>query len=614
VNLFISSSSFSGRKALFTGSAGLFALVLAWSRAEASVDYGGTGDYQSPPYSALYIGYNGQGTLDINTLTSPNTSTTLTSPDVYLGYNATDSGVVTVDGIGASWTITGTLRNGGSGSGTINVINGGVVNDNGSNAWQTASTTNPTLSISTGGQFIAASSIQTLRSTLSVDGAGSILSGTSVLLDESNSETGSLAITNGGTVTLQNLGLTEDGASASTLTINGGTLNLTSGLTLGGVDSSAQITGGARINSSGDIIRSATAASTTTVLVSGAGTKWSTGSLNVGDSNVGHAIVTVADQAVLQATANIDLGNSTDGSTGGTLQIGNGAAPGIINAPSVTGSLNTGTGEAGSAVVEFDHNANDYYFTTTGTSSGTGVAIQNQAQVQVVSGTTIFTSTNNNYSRGTLITGGTLLVDNTSGAGTGIGDVTVGAAGTLGGTGIINPTGASVVSISGTLAPGDTGTIGKLTINSSGNTAAHVLSLNSGAALQFNLGAGLTSANLTLTNAVAGALVFNNNVINFNDLTAGNLAAGTYQLITATDASDYSGLTYDPNGLITSGLTIGTGLGNDSASLSLVGNNIDLTLAVPEPSFWALMGMGLFTVLLQSRIRRKSRPKLPAFI
>ena len=52
-------------------------------------------------------------------------------------------------------------------------------------------------------------------------------------------------------------------------------------------------------------------------------------------------------------------------------------------------------------------------------------------------GTAIFTAANT-YSGGTNVTFGTLLVNNTSGSGTGLGSVMVGTKGTLGGTGTIS--------------------------------------------------------------------------------------------------------------------------------------------------------------------------------
>ena len=67
----------------------------------------------------------------------------------------------------------------------------------------------------------------------------------------------------------------------------------------------------------------------------------------------------------------------------------------------------------------------------------------------------------NGFAGGTTISGGTLLVNNATGSGTGSGAVTVANGGTLGGTGIIS--GAVTVNAGGTLAPGNP--LGTLTIS-----------------------------------------------------------------------------------------------------------------------------------------------------
>jgi autotransporter-associated beta strand protein len=74
----------------------------------------------------------------------------------------------------------------------------------------------------------------------------------------------------------------------------------------------------------------------------------------------------------------------------------------------------------------------------------------------------VFTLTGTNiYSAGTTINGGTLLLNNTNGSGTGSGIVTVAGGGTLGGTGVIS--GAVTVSSGGMLAPGNP--LGTLTVS-----------------------------------------------------------------------------------------------------------------------------------------------------
>ncbi len=93
----------------------------------------------------------------------------------------------------------------------------------------------------------------------------------------------------------------------------------------------------------------------------------------------------------------------------------------------------------------------------------------------------MFKSASPNYSGQLTVTNGTLLVDNTTGSGTGSGSVTIVPGGTLGGTGVV----AGPVTINGTLSPGNSP--GTLTVSNN-------LVVNSTAVLQYQLG---TSSDLT---------------------------------------------------------------------------------------------------------------------
>jgi fibronectin-binding autotransporter adhesin len=195
---------------------------------------------------------------------------------------------------------------------------------------------------------------------------------------------------------------------------------------------------------------------------------------------------------------------------------------------------------------------------------------------------------------------GTLLANNTSGSAF-RGNGTVNSGATLGGTGFIVPDAGKTLTINGNIAAGDGG-IGTLTL-SGANTALAVATFNTGATFSFDLGAGLTSDRLALTGGAAGDFVFNNNVINFTDLTGGSLATGAYTLFTASNANNYNGLTISGTA-ITGGLTIGTGLGGYTADLALVGSDIVVNVsAIPEPStFGTLAGV---TILGFAAMRRR---------
>jgi hypothetical protein len=243
-------------------------------------------------------------------------------------------------------------------------------------------------------------------------------------------------------------------------------------------------------------------------------------------------------------------------------------------------------------------------------------------------GTVIFGSAGNTYSTPTIVAGGTFLANSTTTTSTGTSTVQVGVSGstaTLGGIGLIAPTTktASTINITGTgiLAPGGSGGIalastygsptGTLTIKAPTSAAADFLNFASGAKLSFNLNSGVTNSQLSLTSAFTSEVAFNNNVINFTDLSSGGLSAGIYNLITDDNTSnaDYTGLTLSGS-TITGGLSIGTGFsaysGTYSESLSLTGGNIQLDVtAVPEPGTWAMM-LGGVVLLFLVTFRRRS--------
>jgi len=120
------------------------------------------------------------------------------------------------------------------------------------------------------------------------------------------------------------------------------------------------------------------------------------------------------------------------------------------------------------------------------------------------SGIVKFTSANT-YGGGTTVANGILLVNNTTGSGSGSGAVTVNSGGTLGGTGIIN--GAVAINGGGTLAAGTGTTIGTLTINNSLTLAGNeVFKINKSSSPSNDL----VTVSGVLTNTAAGILTLTN--------------------------------------------------------------------------------------------------------
>jgi autotransporter-associated beta strand protein len=304
---------------------------------------------------------------------------------------------------------------------------------------------------------------------------------------------------------------------------------------------------------------------------------------------------------VLNSGANQTIGalNSTISSSGGTAYLSSYSANTVL-----TGGTPAGT------------NANGYSTLTIGSTNNSGTflgkigtgynssAKTEDATACLISiaktgtGTQTFSGTNN-YAGTTTITAGSVLVDGThlaaAVAGSDTGKYVAGSAGTLGGTGTIKPAGSTatgggvMVSISGKLAPGDPSVssgVGTLTLDS-GNAVKSILSLETGGTLSFNLGAKSTGSELVIANPIANDVFFNNNTINFNDLTSGGLVSGNYILVHSPLSGTFAGLTTNGSGVITAGLTIGSGLSAYVGSqLELVGNDIVLYLApsqLPSP-------------------------------
>jgi autotransporter-associated beta strand protein len=123
----------------------------------------------------------------------------------------------------------------------------------------------------------------------------------------------------------------------------------------------------------------------------------------------------------------------------------------------------------------------------------------------------------NTYSGGTVINGGIILANNTSGSATGSAAVTVNTNGALGGTGSVS--GTVTVNSGGAISPGSNG-VGTVTFTGG-------LTLNSGAILNFEIGT--TNDKV----AVTGALVLGG-TLNVTNLAG--FGAGTYPLITYSGA------------------------------------------------------------------------------
>jgi len=186
---------------------------------------------------------------------------------------------------------------------------------------------------------------------------------------------------------------------------------------------------------------------------------------------------------------------------------------------------------------------------------------------------TLTLSVANTYTGATTVSAGTLLVNNTTGSGTGTGNVSVAAGATLGGTGTIS----GAVTVSGSIAPG----------NSIGTLNTGSVTWNAGNAWQFEVGdsnaADLLSITGDFTQGTGSGWTFD-----FLNSTA----LGTFTLVSWTGttdflATDFSQINYD-------------GAISGSFSITSATNGSLLFTAIPEPST-ALAGILLGLGLLRRR-------------
>jgi autotransporter-associated beta strand protein len=212
-------------------------------------------------------------------------------------------------------------------------------------------------------------------------------------------------------------------------------------LTLGGTATGSSITGIIGTTTGG-----VTKTGTGTWTLNGANTYTGGTTISVGTLALGHATNTLADTGAVNVN-------------GGTLSIGgNSDTVGAVtlSSGSITGSGGTLTGSS--------------YAVQSGSVSailgGTGALTKSTAGTVTLTGA-------NTYSGLTTISAGKLLVNNTVGSGTGTGTVSVGASGTLGGTGAIS----GAVNVTGQLSPGasiETFATGTLSM-ANGSTLVHEL-------------------------------------------------------------------------------------------------------------------------------------------
>jgi fibronectin-binding autotransporter adhesin len=152
------------------------------------------------------------------------------------------------------------------------------------------------------------------------------------------------------------------------------------------------------------------AGSNGTVTVDGAGSSltYTNASITVGHSGSGTLNIINNGSVNLANGLSVVLGSSSG--SNGTLNIGNGGAAGILNAAEVDG-------RHGTATLNFNHNNANYFFTDDGTSLGDTVIIRGTTSVNSIGSGTTYISGSNTYTGSTNINSGKLVVYNSGALG-----------------------------------------------------------------------------------------------------------------------------------------------------------------------------------------------------
>ncbi len=219
-------------------------------------------------------------------------------------------------------------------------------------------------------------------------------------------------------------------------------------------------------------------------------------------------------------------------------------------------------------------------------------------------------SGDNTYTGSTVHQKGSLLINNTTGSGTGTGAVSVASTAVFGGTGFVKPTGTNGITFaSGAIvAPGDLTDSGSaiaagktLTFDLGSTTGTALFDTGSTISINLNAAAALpadVSEHLAFIGLTTGVsqVTFNSNVVNFS-VTGGLLADGVYTLASFSADNAYTGQ-----------WVLGTGLeAYSNVQLIQNSNSIQLSVgAIPEPSTYAAFAglIAIGAVIIRQRRRR----------
>jgi autotransporter-associated beta strand protein len=480
------------------------AINLAGTNTPAAVTFNATKNYTLGGSGRI----SGFGTL---TKTNSGTLTILATND-FAGPTVIGGGTLSIPII-ANSAIPSPLGAAGSSPGNL-IFSGGTLRYTG----PTAGTDHGATLNSNGGTFEVSSSATTLTMSNVIVGSGTLAKtgAGSLALSAANTFSGGVMVTQGTVVLGNNAGF---GAGVITLDgdTNGATLQF--GISGGTLNNTLNVIGtnNFTVNNGNNLVYNVTGDGTLTL---NTGTTFSfTGDMTTFSGTIAVGTITNPRFYPSLGNPNPDLGTGSSnaifnlGNTSAMLNNRNGGI--TVQLGALIGGPNTSLQGASSASNPTTYVIGGKNLDTTFAGKISEVIPARTVLLTKV-GTGTFTLTGANTHTGpTVVNGGTLLVNNTSGSATGTNSVTVNSGGTLGGKGFI--LGPVIVNAGGALSPGSN-SVGTLTLRSN-------LTLNAEAILNFELGA----------IAASDKIIINNNLVLGGTLNVASVAgfgAGTYTLMT----------------------------------------------------------------------------------